>query len=383
MIFANVAYVIFVRLETTSRVTGMDLENIFWISSQGYASNYDQQITVKLDLEFLNSLPGVVAASATNAVPQTFTGIQASVALDPELKGNQRSVLVYQMTDKFIDALGLHLVRGRSPSRDTFLPAPSGANPVQRLFGPEVVITEALADKLFGGNEPAMGKPLYFSVLDGSPATVVGIVERLQAAPFFAPGTEFVNEVVLAPAVPSGPNALYMVRTKPGLRNEVMGRVRREFETLQHGRYIDHINTLSSTASQARASDRNSAIVLAILSSLVLAVTMLGLFGYASFTVTTRNKEIGTRRAIGATKLDILKHFLLENWIITTAGMAVGSVITAVFALQLSMLLELPRLPMVFLASAMGLVWVTGLLAALIPALRAASVPPAVATRGA
>ncbi len=108
---------------------------------------------------------------------------------------------------------------------------------------------------------------------------------------------------------------------------------------------------------------------------------MLGLFGFAAFAVTSRTKEIGMRRAIGATKADILKQFLLENWIITTAGAAIGTVLTLTFALQLSLLLELPRLPSVFLIGSMVLVWVAGLLAALMPALRGAAVPPAVATR--
>ena len=64
-----------------------------------------------------------------------------------------------------------------------------------------------------------------------------------------------------------------------------------------------------------------------------------------------------------------------------TTGVAVGVVVTLGFALQLSMMLELPRLPVIYLAGAMALVWTTGLLAALLPALRAAAVPPAVATR--
>jgi putative ABC transport system permease protein len=203
----------------------------------------------------------------------------------------------------------------------------------------------------------------------------------MQAAPLFLPGVNLFDEIVLAPAVPAGPTALYLVRTQPGLRDQVMSRVVKEFESLQRDRFVDKIKPLADTASEGRAADRASAVVLAILASFVLAVTMLGLFGFAAFAVTSRTKEIGTRRAIGATKSDILKQFLLENWLITTAGVIVGSAITLAFALQLSMLLELPRLPLVFLVGSMALIWTAGLLAALMPALRGASVPPAVATR--
>jgi putative ABC transport system permease protein len=382
MIFANVAYVVSVRLETTGRPTGMDLDNIFWIRSEGYGQNYDQRSVTRFDLEYLNSLPGVLAACATSSIPQTFVANETAVSGDADQK-EKRPVLWYQMTEKSVDALGLHLVRGRGYLKDAVAPAPSSADAAGIAFGPEVVITEALAEKLFGSSEAAVGKTLYFSLAGGRSAAIVGVVERMQAAPFFLPGTNIFNEIVLAPAVPAGHTALYLVRTRPGLRDQAMTRVIKEFESLQQDRYIDKIKPLADTASEARAADRASAVVLAILASFVLAVTMLGLFGFAAFAVTSRTKEIGTRRAIGATKSDVLKQFLLENWLITTAGAAIGTLVTLAFALQLSLLLELPRLPLFFLVGSMALVWAAGLLAALVPAMRGAHVPPAVATRAA
>jgi putative ABC transport system permease protein len=380
MILANVAYVIFVRFETTGRPTGMDVQNIFWISSQGYSKEYDQQAATEPDLQYLNSLPGVVAASASSTVPQTFDAILTPVSANAELKGEKRQVLVYEMTMKGIDALGLRLVRGRSYSADSVLPSPSVGR-TRNQFGPEVVITEALADKLFGDGGRALGKPLYFGMLDGRSAIVVGVVEHMQAGPYFGPESDFVNEVVLAPANPAGRGAYYVVRTQPGLRDRIMNRVQREFEPLRRGRYIDGMRTLAETAARNRQNDRNAAIILAILSSFVLAVTLLGLFGFASFAVSSRTKEIGTRRAIGATRADIVKHFLAENFFITTAGILAGTVMTLAFALQLAMMIELPRLPSIFLVGAMALIWTAGLVAALAPALRGAAVPPAVASR--
>ena len=381
VILANVAYVVSIRLEHTSRPTGLDLENIFWISSEGRGPSYSQQTTVQFDLEYLNLLPGVLAACAVSSIPQTFDAQETTVSGDAEFK-ERRDVLLYQMTERSIDTLGLRLVQGRAYLKDTVAPAPSGTD-TGVLFGQEVVVTAALAGKLFGSNEAAIGKSLYFSMAKGRSAVIVGVVELMQAAPFFLPGTNFVNEIVLVPAVPSGPRALYLVRTKPGFRDQIMSRVVKEFESLQPDRYVNAVESLADTASEARAADRASAVVLAVLASFVLSVTMLGLFGFAAFAVTSRTREIGTRRAIGATRTDILKQFLMENWLITTAGVIVGSVLTLAFALQLSMLLELPRLPMVFLVGSMALVWAAGLLAALMPALRGAHVPPAVATRAA
>jgi putative ABC transport system permease protein len=383
MIFANVAFVIDARLDTGVASTGMDLPNIFWIWTHGQGKDYGQPATVKFDLEYLNSLPGVVAASINNGLPQTHEGLRSLVSPIPDLKENKHFVFVYQTTDKIIDTLGLRLVKGRALSADSVLPAPAHADVAHASLGSEVLITEHLAIKLFGNSERAVGNPIYLSLLNGGSATVVGVVELLQAAPRWIPGTDFNYDVVLTPTIPPGPEALYLVRTKPGMLQAVMARVRQEFGPLQRSRTVDRMDTLAATAAGVRMADRTDAVILAILCSLVLAVTMLGLFGFASFAVTSRTKEIGTRRAIGAQRSDIVRLFLLENWLITTIGIIAGSVMTLAFSLQLRLLLELPRLPLVFLAASMGLVWIAGLLAALVPALRGAAVPPAVATRAA
>jgi putative ABC transport system permease protein len=382
MIFTNVACIIDARLEATEGSTGMHLADVFWVQSFGDGGDYDQQRVVKYDLEFLRSLPGVIAADVSNAIPQTREGLRSVVSPNQDLKDNKRNVFVYQSTNAIMDVLGLHLVRGRMFAADSVLPAPPHADISHPRFGPEVVITEDLADKLYGDGERALGKPMYFSLLHGGTATVVGVVELLQAAPPNGPG-DIVYDVILTPAVPPGPNAIYLVRTQPGRLDAVMARVWKELEPLQRGRTVDSIDTLAAQAARARAADRTDAVILAILSSFVLVVTMLGLFGFASFAVTSRTKEIGTRRAIGARRADIMKMFLLENWLITTAGIFIGSIATLAFAVQLRTLLELPRMPSVFLVGSMALIWSAGLLAALMPALRGTRVPPAVATRAA
>jgi putative ABC transport system permease protein len=382
MIFANVACVIDARLEATERPTGMNLTDVFWIQSHGEGKDYDQQSAVKFDLEYLRSLPGVIAACVSNAIPQTRSYLRSLVSPNQDLKENKRQAFVYQSTGEIIDVLGLHLVHGRMFNAATVLPAPPSADVAHEDFGAEVVITEDLAAKLYGNGDGALGKPMYFSLLNGRSATIVGVLESMQAAPPNGPG-DIVYDVVLTPAVPQGPNAIYLVRTKPGQLDYIMGRVWRELESRQHGRLVDSMETLAATAAKSRVADRTDAVILAILSSLVLAVTMLGLFGFAAFAVASRTKEIGTRRAIGARRADIVKMFLLENWLITTAGIVVGSITTLAFAVQLRTLLELPRMPVVFLVASMVLIWVAGLLAALMPALRGARVPPAVATRAA
>ena len=123
------------------------------------------------------------------------------------------------------------------------------------------------------------------------------------------------------------------------------------------------------------------AIVLATVITLLVGLTALVIVGLASFNVTQRTKQIGTRRALGARRIDIVRQFMLENWLITTTGAALGIVLTAVVASWLETAFALPRLDWRYLPVGIVSLWVLSTLAVIAPARRAASVPPAVATR--
>ena len=120
------------------------------------------------------------------------------------------------------------------------------------------------------------------------------------------------------------------------------------------------------------------AVILAL-----LVVTALGIVGLASFWVQQRTKQIGVRRALGATRSQILRYFQTENFLLATIGIVLGML----FAYAINQLLmgkyELPRLPLLYLPVGAVLLWLLGQIAVYGPARKAASVPPAVATRSA
>jgi putative ABC transport system permease protein len=123
--------------------------------------------------------------------------------------------------------------------------------------------------------------------------------------------------------------------------------------------------------------------MLVTVSVLLLLVTASGIVGMASLWVTQRRKQIGVRRALGARKVDILRYFITENFMITSAGV-VGGVLLGVALNQLLVVrLEMARLPLGYLAAGAGLFWALGVLAVYGPAWRAASTSPALATRSA
>ncbi|PYQ51517.1 MAG: cell division protein FtsX, partial [Acidobacteria bacterium] len=114
---------------------------------------------------------------------------------------------------------------------------------------------------------------------------------------------------------------------------------------------------------------------------LLVLVTSLGIVGLTSFSVAERTRQIGTRRALGARKADILRQFLLENWLITTMGLTLGVGLAYGLNIGLVNVASGAKLSGALLVSGVVLLWAAGLLATLAPALRAARISPAIATR--
>jgi putative ABC transport system permease protein len=127
--------------------------------------------------------------------------------------------------------------------------------------------------------------------------------------------------------------------------------------------------------------DNNMAIFLITALALVLVTTCLGIYGLATFNVTTRTRQIGIRRALGARKSDIARYFMVENGMMTTAGIILGCVLALAVGHWLSVQYGLPRLNPIYLAGSVPVLWSVGLLAAWFPARRATGVAPSVATR--
>jgi putative ABC transport system permease protein len=123
------------------------------------------------------------------------------------------------------------------------------------------------------------------------------------------------------------------------------------------------------------------AVVLVTVVVLLIAITSLGIIGLASFSVKTRTKQIGTRRAVGARKLDIVRYFLLENWMITSIGVTAGVVLAWGLNYLLVTRFELDKLSPIYVPMGILGLWFLGLASVLGPARKAAAIAPAVATR--
>lgn len=380
-LIVNVAYIIQQRFANIAEPTGMDVPNLFWVESRAYTPEYNHAAAVRADLDYLNSLPGVTAAATTNNVPQGFNTTSFEVAADPAVlaSGGGPKVTFFLGSQRYIDTLGLQLVAGRAHDAASVAAPPKDFGELIQNWPAEVVVTKNLADRLWPQGD-ALGKALHIGTINKS-STVVGIVERMQHMPVTGNTAASYRMVVLVPGITPAPNTIYMVRTQAGRRDATMARVEKEFASMQPGRYVAAIEAFSDTVRRIRASARTSIMTLTVVAVFVLGVTLVGMAGLASFTVAARTKQLGTRRAIGATKFHILRYFLVENWLITSVGVVVGCILAIAAGVKLSLMYQMPRLPLFYLVAGVLVLWAFGLLAVLIPARRAASTYPAVATR--
>jgi putative ABC transport system permease protein len=115
----------------------------------------------------------------------------------------------------------------------------------------------------------------------------------------------------------------------------------------------------------------------------LLVVTAFGIVGLASFWVQQRTRMIGTRRALGATRGQILRYFQVENFLLSCVGIVLGMVGAYGISLALMAQYEMPRLPWFYLPLGAAVLWALGQLAVLAPARRAARLPPVAALRAA
>jgi putative ABC transport system permease protein len=122
---------------------------------------------------------------------------------------------------------------------------------------------------------------------------------------------------------------------------------------------------------------------MAVISAILLGVTAFGILGLTSYWVSQRRRQIGIRRALGATAGNIVRYFQTENLLIVGAGSVLGILLGLAANLWMIRSVALVRLPLPYLIVGTIVVLVLGQIAVLWPALRASAVPPAIAARSA
>jgi putative ABC transport system permease protein len=372
-VLVNAAYIIVQRIERIHRPTGIDEQNILVIESAGFTNRFHQDTSVREDLAYLRGLSGVIAATASSSIPLSNMGDNESLVTDPDAHPNGY-INEIELDEQGLDTLGVRLVAGRNFRHDEIQPALSKSD-ISR-FVPEIIVSRALGERLFPHESP-LGKQVFDALK--RPATIIGVVDPIMGA---FPGHEHPDQVFLVPRMPDEFIAVrYLVRARPGERATVMRVAESHLAQSNPDRVINFVRPLTYFKNLSYLSDRSMETYLLTVTALVIAVTCLGVFALATFNVSTRTKQIGTRRAVGARRGDIVRYFLVENGLITGTGVLVGCALALAAGYWLSLHYALPRLDLYYLVGGVLALWGIGQLAAWQPASRAAAVPPSVATR--
>lgn len=373
-IVCNAIFLVRGRLTHMDRPTGIAEDQILRIELTGIGKQDDAGSLTAQDLAALRAIPGVRFAAATNMVPFGNSSWNNDVSTSYD-DTNGSSAGVYMGTPDLLETLGVQLIAGRDFTPEEYVDFEAAQTNRSKVGA--VIITRGLAERWFPG-KTAIGQALYASGKE--PQTVVGVIDRL-ARPNEnkADRADFAVVLPINASYRIGGN--YLLRVEPSRRAEVLAAVEPALDKVSPNRIVLKRQTFAEIRDEFFKADRAMAYLLVGVSLALLIVTALGVVGLASFWVQQRTRQIGVRRALGATRGDILRYFQLENFILASAGIVLGMALAYAINLLLMHKYAVARLPVEFLPIGAGLLWILGQIAVLGPAMRAATIPPAIATR--
>lgn len=369
-IVSNAAFIITDRVSYMNRDSGVAEDEMLSFDVFSFGKDAKPLQQIELDEDMIRKIPGVIDAVVSNQVPMSGSGSSSGYRTNVDRssnEGNRAMAGTYQGDSHFLSTLGLKLVAGRNFREDEIAYGDDEQESV-------VIITQELAKRLFpDGN--ALGQDIYSY---DNPLKIIGIVERLQV-PWVS--VEFVEHSVIKPVVKARPFQRYIIRANQSARAGVMKQIEQKLHELYGERVVNDIQTLNENREISYADDALMTNMLMVLIVVLLLITGLGIVGMAFFNVNRRTKQIGTRRALGASKGDIIRYFIVENALIASIGITLGIGLSLVLNQLLISNYSLPSLDYAFIAATMAGIYVLGLLAVVMPAKRAAGISPAIATR--
>jgi len=379
-IVCNAVFLIGQRLQRMDMPSGVAEHELLQIQVADVVQPANPYARVQEDLALLRQVPGVQSVAFTNQVPFGGSSSNGNVMLDPSQPQRTLNATTY-FGENLVPTMGIQLVSGRDLQPDDFVDVEAAlkglSNGDSKSLPHVALITSILAERLWPGQNP-LGRIIYLTPQVG--LRVVGVLASL-ARPnaYDASKAQYTMVVPLHMGADKGES--YVIRTRPQDRVRVMSAALAALKKADPQRVVTTQRTFDEVRRRFFQDDRAMAGMLVGVIAALLIVTALGIVGLASFWVAQRRRTIGVRRALGATRANILHYFQTENFVLATIGIALGMVLAYGINLFLMTHYELPRLPAIYFPIGAVALWLIGQLAVLGPALRAAAVPPVVATR--
>lgn len=375
-IVVNAFGIIQERARNIDRDSGLDEVNTFAFASVLFTDYEREQrkVLIDEDLDRIRNVPGVINAVASNSFPLRQGGWSMEVALEP---GNQTpesvSTAIYFVDEHGAETFDVTIIDGRNFRADevTWSREEDNAWPA---YG---IITEALGKEMWPDEAGSyVGKVMYIN--DTDPVNIVGVVVTLQAPWQSWTGVE---QSMLVPQRRPTELVRYIVRTEPGMRDRLMPEIESMLAASNKDRIIRDMTTMDEVRKLAYVGDSALVKILSFVVVLLTIITALGIVGLASFNVSRRTRQIGIRRALGATRPAIVRYFMVENSIVSAIGLTVGSALA--IGLNIAMVEAFSLEPLAWYVIPVGVIalWAVGQLAVAGPARRASYITPAIATR--
>jgi putative ABC transport system permease protein len=327
----------------------------------------------------IRTLPGIRNVAWSSSVPlgESYAGrFTFEVVGDAPVDAARRPTAAQEIASRtYFDTLDLPLVTGRGfDARDT------------RQSVPVCIVSEALARRYLGGRSP-IGVRLALrpaSAPDAKPAVreIVGVARQLKERPdeteeyvqIYAPITQLIDD-----------DMFLLVRPATGTADALAPSVRAAIGRIDKEQLVSvrDVITLEDVASEATARFRFRAVLVVTFAALALLLAMVGVFGILAYSVQQRVREIGVRRALGATTGEVLRLVAASGGRVVGAGAVVGLVLS-IFAGRLltSMLFGVQPLDPATFAAVGIVLTLTAIVSVAAPAWRAARIDPASALRG-
>ena len=316
-------------------------------------------------------LPGVTQVGLATFLP--IRRIQPATAFTivgepPPGPGQEPITQVNEVDGNYFAAMGIPLLQGRV------------FDPQDQAGGQRVLIVSRALAKLLGGEMRALGRQLKVSWSEpDSAVTIVGVVGDVRTEGLDAPA----RQEVYFPAGRFRADALTLVVRASGDPRPLAPSLRKLVAGLDGGLPVLGLQTMAERLHDSLADRRYPMALLSLLGAIALALAAVGLYGVLAYSVTQRHRELGVRRAIGASDGAVLRLVLGGGFRFIAIGLGLGLAGAFVTTRFLgSLLFETSPTDPVTLGTTMFVVAAVALTACWLPARRALRIDPVIALRG-
>ncbi|MDO3386641.1 FtsX-like permease family protein [Gilvimarinus sp. SDUM040013] len=368
-IVSNSVFFLSGKLETIARPTGLaDTEVAMAKVKQRPGATFSESVLAE-DIASLQSVAGVAQAAAIGqGIPFSQSGGTSGFSILPDSDPDRvnRPAAFLQVDHRVIDTLGVSLRQGRNFRAEEI----KYYAPNQEPQSANAIITASLASDIYGQQDP-INQTLYLAGV--WPLTVIGVVEDFIG---YFPHSDYSYSNVLVGALELSASMNYILRSDNLTPASVLPEVRRALQGADPRRIVRDDKTMASMKSHVYQDDYAMVILLLVVNAGLIFVNVLGVVGITTYWVNQRRRQIGVRRALGATRFAIQRYFLLENVVLVVLASVLGAAAAAAASYYFVVQYAMELLPGWYMLAAATMMLLVTIAAAWVPAHGATRVQP-------